>query len=294
MGIRLAKTAGFCFGVRNAIDLAVKAAKEAEKAPVYTLGHLIHNQEVIRTLEDKGIFAVDSPDMVPENSLVILRAHGVGKDVEDALLQKKVRLIDATCPFVKKIHRIVEDAGRRGQKVIILGDPSHPEVIGIRGWCAEKPYVYLSEEDVLKDPPEASGTYTVVEQTTSDPKVVQGILRLLEARGLSVEVSSTICSATKEHQDEATALARETDIMFVVGSPHSSNSRKLFALCRKENPRTYFVNTAQDVVSEMLFPENGGEEAARREWNIGVTAGASTPQDVIEGVIAVIEDMMKA
>ena len=277
MGIKLAKTAGFCFGVRNAIDLALKTAKSAKGSTVYTFGPLIHNREVIQDLEAQGITAVESLDLVPAGSLVVLRAHGVGKTVQEALEAKGCTVIDATCPFVKKIHRIVEKAGEKGRRVIILGDPRHPEVEGIRGWCREEAKVYLTVDDLMGNPPDPAQEYTVVAQTTSDPKAVEGILGRLQEMRIRMEAERTICSATREHQEEAVTLAREADAMLVIGSPTSSNTRKLYQLCLKENPRTFFVETKADLTEEML---HFGKDAA-----IGVTAGASTPDFVIRGVI---------
>lgn len=285
MGIKLAKTAGFCFGVRNAIDLALKTAKSAEGSTVFTFGPLIHNREVIQDLEAKGIVAVDSLDAVPDGSLVVVRAHGVGKKVQETLEEKGCTVIDATCPFVKKIHRIVEKAGEMGNRVIILGDPRHPEVEGIRGWCREEAKVYLTEEDLLADPPDPDREYTVVAQTTSNPKVVEGILSKLSEMGIRCEVEKTICSATREHQEEAVALAKEADAMVVIGSPTSSNTRKLYQLCLKENPKTFFVETKDDLTKEMAC---FGDKAL-----VGVTAGASTPDFVIQGVVEALEEGLK-
>lgn len=288
MEIIIAKTAGFCFGVKKAIDLAFsvqeKRVQEGIDLPVYTLGPLIHNHEVIHDLEEKGIYALDSVEEVPEESLVIIRAHGVGKKTYEALAKKKVTLQDATCPFVKKIHGIVEKAGQEGREVIILGDPAHPEVEGIRGWCLTEPWIYKTKEDVLRHLPEKDKEYTLVFQTTSNPSVCEGILACLKEMGIAMEVVPTICSATLLHQTEARELAGKVDCMFVIGARHSSNSNKLYQLCLKENPETYFVETETEIPQEVLM-----KIRQHQLERIGITAGASTPQKIIENVAFVLE-----
>lgn len=274
MEIRIAQTAGFCFGVKNAIKIA---EEEAEKngRKIYTLGPLIHNLDAIRELEAKGVYAAETIEAIPQGEVAVIRAHGVSEKEEKALKEHALTLVDATCPFVKKIHQLVRKEEKR--QVIILGDPAHPEVKGICGWCLKEPLIYRSLEEILQDPPgpnQAEG-YLLVEQTTFDKAKFDKILAYLEEAQLPLKVERTICSATLRHQEEAAELSKTSDAMIVIGGKHSSNTKKLYDLCLLNCAHTYFVENAAEAREITL------EESVLA---LGITAGASTPDHIIREV----------
>ena len=280
--IRIAKTAGFCFGVRNAITISEKAAEEVQ-GRVYTYGPLIHNHQAIADLEKKGVFAVDSMDEIPDGATVVIRAHGISEAEEAALRAHTFRVIDATCPFVKKIHRLVRDEKER--RIIILGDPDHPEVKGIRGWCNEEPLIYRNLDEIKANPPKGPeacpGGYRLVAQTTFDQYNFSEIIEFCKGCVYNIVVCQTICTATLRHQEEALELASASDAVIVIGGKHSSNTRKLYDLCHSRCEQTYFVESAADV-SSIRF---GGSVK-----NVGITAGASTPDHTIQEVVRTMSE----
>jgi len=279
--IRIAKTAGFCFGVRNAIRISEKAA--AEERPIYTYGPLIHNHQAIADLEEKGIFAVESMDEIPGGATVVIRAHGISEAEEIALRSRALRVIDATCPYVKKIHRLVREEKER--RIIILGDPAHPEVKGIRGWCNEEPLIYRNLEEIKacppKSPEEEPRGYRLVAQTTFDQYNFSKIIEFFKGCVYNIFVCQTICTATLQHQEEALELASASDAVIVIGGKHSSNTRKLYDLCHSRCDQTYFVESAADV-SSIRFGSS--------VKNVGITAGASTPDHTIQEVVKTMSE----
>ena len=277
MKIKLARHAGFCFGVNK----AVKTAFELEfDGRVVTLGELIHNSQVIEALYKKGIIAVDNADNLDEKDCVIIRAHGVGKDAYDALEKSHVKILDATCPYVKRIHEIVTKEQEKGCKIIIVGDPLHPEVIGINGWCEGKALIISDEEDVEKLDFSEDGVCTVA-QTTFKRFKYDAIYESLKKKFAFVIKFDTICNATVQRQTEAAELSQNVDAMIVIGGKNSSNTQKLFEICRENCPATFLVENA----SELPLFEN-------KINTVGITAGASTPDWVIKEVIFHMEDMM--
>ena len=271
MEIVLAKSAGFCFGVNRAIE-AVYA--EAGKGKVYTYGPIIHNKEVTKDLEEKGVFSIDSFDGI-DSGTVVLRSHGVGKKVYDEAAKKNLRIIDGTCPFVKKIHNIVKKEYESGKKVIIVGDPSHPEIIGINGWCENSAYIIPNEEEAEKFEAEKNADYSLVVQTTFRKKRFDEICEILKTKHDNIKIFDTICSATETRQKEAVELSKKMDKMIVIGDKKSSNTQKLYEICKNNCPNTYNIETFSDLV---LNNFNGNDK-------IGITAGASTPPAIIKEVI---------
>ena len=278
--IRVAKTAGFCFGVRNAVDIARKTAREKE-GTVYTYGPLIHNESVVRRLEEEGIISVDSLDDLKPGDTVIIRAHGVGEAVYREMEERGLKVIDGTCPRVKSIHRIVQREEAAGRTILIFGDPDHPEVKGIDGWCKNPRFIISDENDLDQLPDPGEKAFSLVEQTTFNQyKFLKMVEKLKKMSYNDLNVFPTICQATREHQEEAVQLARQSQVMIVIGGKHSSNTRKLFELCKEQCPHTYLIEDADHLPLEeiRICLEKGAS-------TVGVTAGASTPNYIMQEVI---------
>ena len=275
MEVIVAKTAGFCFGVKRAVEQVYEQIAKAEK-PVYTYGPIIHNEFVVKDLEEKGVCVLNTEEELSAltDGIVVIRSHGVGKHIYDLLEAHHITVVDATCPFVKKIHRIVEKQTAEGRRVIIIGSPEHPEVQGIRGWgndttlVVEKPEqiddLLLSKEEKL----------CIVSQTTFNYKKFQDLVEKFEKKGYDILVLNTICNATQERQVEARRIASEVDAMIVIGGRHSSNTQKLYEICQKECKNTYFIQSLGDF----------NPECVNSVRSVGITAGASTPNQIIEEV----------
>lgn len=273
MEIILAKTAGFCFGVKRAVDTVYQ---EAGKDHVYTYGPIIHNAHVVSDLEKKGVKVLHSKEELENLSegTVIIRSHGVSKDIYDLIEEKGLTLVDATCPFVRKIHKIVQAASEKGKQIVIVGSAEHPEVEGIRGWCSKEAHV-ITEPKQLDDIDFTKPT-CMVSQTTFNYKKFKDIVEIIGKKGYDIEVCNTICNATEERQLEAKSIAKDVDVMVVIGDKKSSNSQKLFEISNKECKNTFFVQTLRDLDLK-LFESTG---------KVGITAGASTPQKIIKEVHA--------
>ncbi|MDO4273325.1 MAG: 4-hydroxy-3-methylbut-2-enyl diphosphate reductase [Eubacteriales bacterium] len=280
MEVKIARTAGFCFGVKRAVDKVYELI-ETGKAPIYTLGPIIHNEEVVSDLEQKGVCVIDETalDGLKEGT-VIIRSHGVGKSVYDLLKERKLDYVDVTCPFVLKIHRIVERESEKGSHIIIIGDKDHPEVKGICGWCQGAYTVIKDVEDAEKFLIQTQKPLCVVSQTTFNYNKFKDLVEILGKKRYDNNVSNilnvlnTICNATEQRQKEAKLIAGEVDTMLVVGGRHSSNTQKLFEICKKECGNTYYIQTPVDLDSEMFQCSSC----------VGITAGASTPKKIIEEV----------
>ena len=264
-----AVNAGFCFGVKQAIERAEKAA-DGNDGGIFTMGSLIHNERVTADLEKKGIATIDSLEQAAEGDTVIIRSHGEGRAFYEAAESRKVKLIDATCPFVAKIHKLVYDTDK---KVIIVGDKNHPEVMGIFGWCRKPAAVVSSYEEAaaLED-----DDFFVVTQTTIREEMLNDVISALEENGKTYQVTNTICSATSKRQESCERLAKESDLMVVVGGRNSSNTKKLYEISKKFCKNTFFVENIEDLPLKELQKCN----------RIGVAAGASTPECTIKEVIA--------
>ena len=271
--IEVAAHAGVCYGVERALDLANRAANEAEGRPVHTLGPLIHNPLVVRELEDRGVAMADALEDAASGTLVI-RAHGVVPRVVDDARRRGLTVLDATCPYVKKVHHAAERLTREGYQVIVVGEPGHPEVEGIMGHAGEGARVISSPGDL--DGVELARKVGVVVQTTQTAAALAGVVDALLPRVGELRVVNTICEATQERQDSAAQLASRADVMVVVGGRNSGNTRRLAQICAERCARTHHIEDAGEI--EAPWFDGAGL--------IGVTAGASTPSSHIARVVA--------
>ena len=275
MQVKVAKSAGFCFGVQRAVDTVYEQVEKGVR-PIYTYGPIIHNEVVVQDLEEKGVQVLENQEDLEQlnEGTVIIRSHGVGKEIYDQISAKGLNCVDATCPFVKKIHRTVEKESAAGRQIIIIGNDNHPEVEGIKGWCRHPALVIESAEqaEALNLP---EGTKVcIVSQTTFNYKKFKDLVEILDKKRYDRIVVNTICNATEERQTEARQIAGKVDAMIVIGGSHSSNTQKLFEICRKECENTYYIQTVHDLDLEVL----------RSTGLVGITAGASTPKKIIEEV----------
>ena len=274
MEVILAKSSGFCFGVKRAVDKVYEQTDKDKK--IYTYGPIIHNEEVVRDLEKKGVQVLESKEdleALTEGSVVI-RSHGVSEEICKLVEEKGLECIDATCPFVKRIHNIVRKESEEGRKIIIIGNNGHPEVEGIKGWSKTPATVIESQEEAEIFEASKDEKICIVSQTTFNYKKFQELVEIFQKKGYDIIVANTICNATEERQKEASELAAKVDVMIVIGGTHSSNTRKLYELCKSECENTYYIQTLADLQLEI---PNSVEL-------VGITAGASTPNKIIEEV----------
>ena len=286
MKIILAKNAGFCFGVRRAVELteqtAAKVAESGSAAKVFTFGELIHNRDVVNRLREAGIAPIESLDEAQRGDYVIIRSHGVPKKIYEELETRGINFIDATCPFVSNIHRIVSAAYERGEQVFIVGNPEHPETIGINGHCGNSA-IFIRGEEELRKLEGRSGCLVV--QTTFDSETFAAMQRVIEREYPRIRVFNSICSTTFERQREAEELSKKCDVMLVLGDKHSSNTQKLRKICEKNCRNT--LNAAKECeISLDIFKNN--------DIMVGVVAGASTPDSIIREVINTMSEQDKA
>lgn len=276
MEIKLAKTAGFCFGVKRAVDTVYKEAEKNEET-IYTFGPIIHNEQVVEDLENNGVSVINSIEelkALKKGTTVIVRSHGVGKAVYDLMEECGLKVVDATCPFVKKIHRIVERESRVGKSIIVIGNDRHPEVEGIKGWVCGRVTVVETVEEARNFTAENGEQLCIVSQTTFNYNKFQDLVEIISEKGYDVESINTICNATEERQTEAKLIAGTVDGMIVIGGSHSSNTQKLFEICKKECENTYYIQKLEDLDMKKLQGMD----------TVGITAGASTPKNIIEEV----------
>ncbi len=275
MKVIKAKTAGFCFGVKRAVDTVYEQVDTCD-GPIYTYGPIIHNEEVVKDLESKGVVVLRTEEELDniEDGTVIIRSHGVEKRIYDKLEAKGVRIVDATCPFVKKIHNIVQKESAAGKYILIIGNPDHPEVIGIRGWAGEHAAVIQNADDIENIDFSKKEKICVVSQTTFNYNKFKDLVEIIKKKSYDIIVLNTICNATIERQTEAESIAESVDAMIVIGDKHSSNTQKLFEICRRACNNTYYIQTLDDLDLNQL----GSVET------VGITAGASTPNNIIEEV----------
>ncbi len=276
MEIKVAKTAGFCFGVKRAVDLVYKEADNKCCEKIYTYGPIIHNEEVMKDMKSKGIEIIHSEEELKniQSGVVIIRSHGVPKRIQTMLEQQGLKCEDATCPFVKKIHRIVEEESKKGKHILIIGDENHPEVMGIKGWSDTDVTVIKTEEDARNFEVAPETPICIVSQTTFNYNKFKYLVEIISEKNYNISVLNTICSATKERQTEAESIAKEVDVMIVIGDKHSSNTQKLFEICSRSCANTHYIQTLKDLDMNQL-------KSARM---VGITAGASTPNNIIEEV----------
>lgn len=281
MKLILAKYAGFCYGVRRAVELAEETA--AQGTPCVMLGSIIHNRDVMDHLASQGLRAVDRPEEVPDGSAVIIRSHGESRAVHESLEARGVRVLDATCPNVTRIHQIVAQAEERGRQPVIVGTPDHPEVRAIAGWC-RRPVVLSGEKDLetwLSQGPERRDLpLTFVSQTTSTRKIWDGCVKKAKKECTNAEFFDTICGATSKRQEEAHQLAGKCGMMVVIGDRKSSNTKRLAELCREVCPDVRLIERAEDLDLTQI-PQTE---------TIGITAGASTPAWIIKEVYNKMSD----
>lgn len=279
MNIQLAQTAGFCFGVKKAVDTAYRLAEQPldPQKPIYMLGELIHNRTVTGELEALGLHRAESIDDIPPGAQVLIRAHGVPPQTLEALAARQCEVIDSTCPYVGKIHRLAQTASQENRQVLIAGNPGHPEVIGIMGECSPAAILLHSEADALALAPE-DRAYTLVAQTTFSYREYQAIQTVLKNKIANLQIFDTICSTTEIRQKEAQDIAAQSDLMLVIGSRGSSNTMKLFDICRIQCGETHLVETPGEV-----RPILAGRDLT--SLKVGVVAGASAPERIIREVI---------
>ena len=275
--LTIAKSAGFCFGVTRAVNMVYEAI-EKENVPIYTYGPIIHNDEVVKDMEKNGVTVINDLDELSshEKGVMIIRSHGISKAEYDKIKDCGFEVLNATCPFVSKIHRYVEDYSSKGYDIIIVGSPKHPEVCGIKGWADEKCHVTIinSPEDAEKYTKNSTKNLCIVSQTTFNYNKFQDIVEIIAKKGYDITVLNTICNATEVRQTEARKVAQCSDVMIVIGDRHSSNTQKLFEICKNECKNTYYIQTSDEMDYTQIRSNN----------NVGITAGASTPNNIIEEV----------
>ena len=274
MEVILAKSAGFCFGVKRAVEQVYDQIGKDEH--IYTYGPIIHNEEVVKDLEKKGVRVIESEEELASltEGIVVIRSHGVPKKIYDLMEKQGLTCVDATCPFVKKIHGIVSKESAAGKHIIIIGNPNHPEVEGIKGWCNGGVNVIESVQEAEKYELPMDKSICIVSQTTFNYKKFQELVEIFQKKGYDISVVNTICNATEERQSEARRIAADVDSMIVIGGTHSSNTRKLYEICSEECENTYFIQTLDDLHLDL----------AKSTRLVGITAGASTPNNIIEEV----------
>lgn len=287
MKITLAKTAGFCFGVKRAVDKVYEEISNGKE--VYTYGPIIHNDEVVKDLEDKGVRVIHSLDELKklDKGTIVIRSHGVPKSVLDRIKEiegeqgKSFEIVNATCPYVLKIHRIVKEQSELGRQVIVIGDKEHPEVAGIIGWCKDPAIVVGNAEEAEKIQFSSEQKVCIVAQTTFNYKNFQELVEIISKKGYDILVLNTICNATEERQTEAATLSKTSEAMIVIGGKHSSNTRKLYEISKKECANTYYIQKLIDLDLNQL----------KSFRSVGITAGASTPNNIIKEVHTRMSEM---
>lgn len=272
---------GFCFGVKRAIELAYRTAKENNGEAVYSLGELIHNDIVTRELEEAGIVLRHSIEDIEDGSIVIVRSHGAEADVYKRAAEKGLKIVDATCPFVSKIHKLVNEAYEQGKQVVIAGNSLHPEVQGINGWC-EKTAIIAQNAEEIKEFDLQDKDVFLVAQTTLKQDVFEEIQKEIAKKTAKIELKNTICYVTEERQNSTADLSRMVNAVVVIGGKNSSNSRKLYEIAKKNCKKAYFVENKDNLPLQEIEFYN----------TIGVVAGASTPEHLIEEVIANMSEII--
>ena len=276
MQVTLAKSAGFCFGVKRAVNMVYEEVEKTNE-PIYTYGPIIHNDEVVKDFESKGVKLVKELNELAElpKGKIIVRSHGISRAEYEEMENYGFTVVDATCPFVRKIHRLVDEHSAAGEYVVIIGNPKHPEVCGIRGWVKGEDVSIIEsiEEAAALSLPEDKKT-CIVSQTTFNYNKFQELVEIICKKGYDIIVLNTICNATEERQTEARQIAKEVEAMIVIGDKNSSNTQKLFEICNTECANTYYIQTSRDMDYQLLKSIN----------NVGITAGASTPNNIIEEV----------
>lgn len=276
MKILLAKDAGYCFGVRDAVNLAYDTA--GKHGEVYMLGHIVHNENVVKDLDDSGAKVVETLDEVPEGRPILFRAHGTAVDTWVDANTKDMNIVDATCPLVLEIHEEVKKLEAEGRKIIIIGDHGHDEVVGIASQIKDPIIVATPEEAKTLRKTKRAG---VVSQSTQTIENVQEIINIIMTKVFDLRFVNTICFPTKRNQSQIKELAKQCDVMIVIGSFTSANSKRLTALAKERNEQTYQVTCAEEIEPAWI---EGAE-------TVGVSAGASTPDNIIDEVLTKIKEI---
>lgn len=272
MQVLLADEYGFCFGVERAVEMVEGALSEGDT--VRTLGPLIHNSQEMQRLESDGVATISEPVQIKRNETAVIRAHGVTPDVQKQLEENAAKVIDATCPFVTKVQKLAQRAAAQNRHVIVVGNPDHPEMIGVKGYAPEHAFVIRDASEVAGLPDLHAPL--VVSQTTIKLSTFMEAAEAVKAKAdAEPQIVNTICSATRDRQDAARALAGEVDAFYIIGGYHSSNSTKLLAVCQEQCPKSFLIETADEIKPDDLI----GVE------RVGVTAGASTPNWLIDHVV---------
>ncbi len=281
MEINVAKTAGFCFGVRRAVEQVEEQIKQGKK--VYTYGPIIHNEEVVREFEQKGVCILYPEDAweTVEKGTIVIRSHGVTREEQEKMTSYGFDVVDATCPFVKKIHKIAEEQSRSGRKIVIIGDETHPEVIGIKGWAEGEVFIVDSADKLEKMNIPEDEKLCIVAQTTFNYKKFQDLVEIFEKKRYDIIVLNTICNATQERQSEAARLAAMSEAMIVIGGKQSSNTKKLYEIARNACGNTYYIQKLDDLDLSQF----------KSFRCVGITAGASTPNNIIKEVQKIMSEM---
>ncbi|NMB27136.1 MAG: bifunctional 4-hydroxy-3-methylbut-2-enyl diphosphate reductase/30S ribosomal protein S1 [Tissierellia bacterium] len=272
MRIYIAEHAGYCFGVKKAVDMAIETIKDSENIATYSLGPLVHNYQVVNMLSKDGLKVIDKVDEL-DSGKIIVRAHGIPYNIQKKVEDLDLELIDCTCPFVKSVHRKVEEYNNNGYKIIIIGDREHPEVIGINGWCNNEGIIVNNEEEARKIP--YYDKICIVSQTTNTLEKFECLSNILNNKGGEVKIFNTICNATNLRQKACGELAKKVDAMVVIGGYHSSNTNKLVEISNRYCNNVYHIEVSEDLPLQKLVKFN----------TIGITAGASTPDWIIKEVV---------
>src|SRR5215204_6996549 len=278
MQVLLADEYGFCFGVERAVDMVEDALEEGDV--VRSLGPLIHNEQEMQRLGEHGVTTISDPIQIKRGETAVIRAHGVTPKVQKELEEKASKVVDATCPFVTRVQKLAARAAAQNRHVIVVGNPDHPEMIGVKGYAPDHAFVIKDETEVpnlprLKNP-------LVVSQTTIKAKTFFDTAEAIKTKtDDEVQVVNTICSATRDRQDAARALAGEVGAFYIIGGRHSSNSLKLLSVCKEQCERSFLIETPEEINPADLA---GAER-------VGVTAGASTPNWLIEQVVTRLREI---
>ncbi len=290
----IADNAGFCFGVKRAMNMAWNELDKSDKVAIYALGPLIHNKQAVAKYEERGMLTVDTIEEIEKiesekvrrginaskDREMIIRSHGVSKSIYDEAKLKNIPIIDTTCPFVRKIHYLANKCFEDGKQLIVIGDRNHPEIIGINGWSSHSAIIAKNLEEISNISFETNKDYFIVAQTTMNEKEFDAIINYIRSLDIKFEVENTICSATRVRQESARELAQKVDLMIVIGGKHSSNTQKLVKICQ-DIVDTFSIETKEDLDRNLL----------EKYHTIGITAGASTPDWIIEEVINFLREL---
>jgi 4-hydroxy-3-methylbut-2-enyl diphosphate reductase len=279
MEVLLAEEYGFCFGVERAVEMVEDALDEGVR-PIRSLGPLIHNAQEMDRLGAKGVSTIDSPEEADGDTIAVIRAHGVTPQVQSELEARAAKVVDATCPFVTRVQHLAERAAKQGRDVVVAGNPDHPEMIGVVGYAPNNTFVVRDASEVAALPKLRAPL--VVSQTTIKLKTFLEVAEAVRTKtDTEPQVVNTICSATRDRQEAARALAGQVDVFYVIGGRHSSNSVKLLAVCQEQCERSFLIETPSEINANDLV-------GIKR---VGVTAGASTPNWLIDQVVARLHEL---